>query len=153
MPLVAFYLRHFSADFIICMCEFDFRQAQPSRTLPGLAARLDVFGFEDFDREGLPALAFAGSSVSSLESASLEPPSSMPRAPKAAGVARSGLQSLRRGDEVQRALKHRMEPSEVDAGFPLGLEASAEVTRRASDHRGCQVGASVNRPPSAKPML
>ena len=28
MPLVAFCLRHFSADFIICMCEFDFRQAQ-----------------------------------------------------------------------------------------------------------------------------
>jgi hypothetical protein len=28
MPLVAFCLRHFVADFIICMCEFDFRQAQ-----------------------------------------------------------------------------------------------------------------------------
>src|SRR5258708_8348254 len=28
MLLVAFCLRHFSADFIICMCEFDFRQAQ-----------------------------------------------------------------------------------------------------------------------------
>jgi hypothetical protein len=28
IPLVAFYLRHFSADFIICTCEFDFRQAQ-----------------------------------------------------------------------------------------------------------------------------
>ncbi len=28
MPLVAFCLRHFLADFIICMCEFDFRQAQ-----------------------------------------------------------------------------------------------------------------------------
>ncbi|HWX28061.1 MAG TPA: hypothetical protein VNZ53_11585 [Steroidobacteraceae bacterium] len=28
MPLVAFCLRHFSADFIICMCVFDFRQAQ-----------------------------------------------------------------------------------------------------------------------------
>src|SRR5258707_9249758 len=28
MPLVAFCLRHFSAGFIICMCEFDFRQAQ-----------------------------------------------------------------------------------------------------------------------------
>src|SRR6202790_2190303 len=28
MPLGAFYLRHFSADFIICMCVFDFRQAQ-----------------------------------------------------------------------------------------------------------------------------
>jgi hypothetical protein len=27
MPLVAFCLRHFSADFIICMCELDFRQA------------------------------------------------------------------------------------------------------------------------------
>jgi hypothetical protein len=26
--LVAFCLRHFLADFIICMCEFDFRQAQ-----------------------------------------------------------------------------------------------------------------------------
>ena len=30
MPLVAFCLRHFLTDFIICMCEFDFRQAQPS---------------------------------------------------------------------------------------------------------------------------
>src|ERR1700719_3374222 len=28
IPLVAFCLRHFLADFIICMCEFDFRQAQ-----------------------------------------------------------------------------------------------------------------------------
>jgi hypothetical protein len=28
MPLVAFCLSHFLADFIICMCEFDFRQAQ-----------------------------------------------------------------------------------------------------------------------------
>src|SRR5258708_4954237 len=27
IPLVAFCLRHFLADFIICMCEFDFRQA------------------------------------------------------------------------------------------------------------------------------
>src|SRR3984885_1446487 len=31
MPLVAFCLSHFSADFIICMCEFDFRQAHVSR--------------------------------------------------------------------------------------------------------------------------
>ncbi len=31
MPLVAFCLRHFLADFIICMCEFDFRQAQEGR--------------------------------------------------------------------------------------------------------------------------
>src|SRR5258706_4033644 len=30
IPLVAFCLRHFLADFIICMCEFDFRQAQVS---------------------------------------------------------------------------------------------------------------------------
>jgi hypothetical protein len=30
IPLVAFCLRHFLADFIICMCEFDFRQAHPS---------------------------------------------------------------------------------------------------------------------------
>src|SRR6266404_4010197 len=28
IPLVAFCRRHFLADFIICMCEFDFRQAQ-----------------------------------------------------------------------------------------------------------------------------
>jgi hypothetical protein len=27
MPLAEFCLRHFLADFIICMCEFDFRQA------------------------------------------------------------------------------------------------------------------------------
>src|SRR5260370_13355535 len=27
IPLVAFCLRHFLADFIICMCEFEFRQA------------------------------------------------------------------------------------------------------------------------------
>src|SRR3977135_2359988 len=31
MPLVAFYLSHFLADFIICMCVFDFRQAQVNR--------------------------------------------------------------------------------------------------------------------------
>ena len=31
-PLVAFCLRHFLADFIICMCEFDFRQAQGYQT-------------------------------------------------------------------------------------------------------------------------
>jgi hypothetical protein len=30
MPLVAFCLRHFSADFIICTCEFEFRQAHPT---------------------------------------------------------------------------------------------------------------------------
>src|SRR3982074_881244 len=29
LPWGAFYPRHFSADFIICMCVFDFRQAQP----------------------------------------------------------------------------------------------------------------------------
>jgi hypothetical protein len=28
IPLVALCLRHFLADFIFCMCEFDFRQAQ-----------------------------------------------------------------------------------------------------------------------------
>jgi hypothetical protein len=28
--LAAFCLRHFLADFIICMCEFDFQQAHPS---------------------------------------------------------------------------------------------------------------------------
>jgi hypothetical protein len=33
IPLVAFCLRHFLADFIICMCEFDFRQAQARRPL------------------------------------------------------------------------------------------------------------------------
>jgi hypothetical protein len=31
MPLVAFCLSHFLADFIICMCEFDFQQAQQPR--------------------------------------------------------------------------------------------------------------------------
>ena len=31
VPLVAFWLRQFSADSIICMCEFDFRQTQVSR--------------------------------------------------------------------------------------------------------------------------
>ena len=35
MPLVAFCLRHFSADFIICMCEFEFRQAQVSLDVRG----------------------------------------------------------------------------------------------------------------------
>jgi hypothetical protein len=29
MPLVAFCLRHFLADFIICMYEFDFQQVVP----------------------------------------------------------------------------------------------------------------------------
>jgi hypothetical protein len=39
IPLAAFCLRHFLADFIICMCEFDFRQAQGPATasLPHLA--------------------------------------------------------------------------------------------------------------------
>src|SRR5712664_1721400 len=32
MPLVALCLRHFWADFIICMCVFDFRQAQAERS-------------------------------------------------------------------------------------------------------------------------
>jgi hypothetical protein len=36
MPLVAFWLSHFLADFIICMCEFDFRQAQLALTILGL---------------------------------------------------------------------------------------------------------------------
>src|ERR1700682_5061792 len=31
IPLAAFCLRHFLADFIICMCEFDFQQAHPVR--------------------------------------------------------------------------------------------------------------------------
>src|SRR6202043_1131028 len=31
IPLVAFCLHHFLADFIICMCEFDFRQAHLAR--------------------------------------------------------------------------------------------------------------------------
>src|SRR5258706_16146555 len=46
MPLVAFCLRHFLADFIICMCEFDFRQAQlfaTARTLLVLSASLMSF--------------------------------------------------------------------------------------------------------------
>src|SRR3984893_6642567 len=53
IPLAAFCLRHFLADFIICMCEFDFRQAsgdgkrsvaewpklpRPSSTLPKLTS-------------------------------------------------------------------------------------------------------------------
>jgi hypothetical protein len=55
MPLVAFCLRHFLADFIICMCEFDFRQAQ---RLPPLLAAEDshlthatvIKGMSDGDR-------------------------------------------------------------------------------------------------------
>ena len=38
MPLVAFCLRHFLADFIICMCEFDFRQAQACDWLSAVRA-------------------------------------------------------------------------------------------------------------------
>jgi hypothetical protein len=34
MPLVAFCLSHFLADSIICMCVFDFRQAQGSGSAP-----------------------------------------------------------------------------------------------------------------------
>ena len=33
----AFCLRHFLADFIICMCEFDFRQAQVTALLAFLS--------------------------------------------------------------------------------------------------------------------
>jgi integrase len=36
MPLVAFCLRHFLADFIICTCEFEFRQAQAPETKAAL---------------------------------------------------------------------------------------------------------------------
>jgi hypothetical protein len=39
MPLVAFWLRQFSADFIICMCEFDFRQTQSGRGSTGWRKR------------------------------------------------------------------------------------------------------------------
>src|SRR3981081_4483163 len=38
MPLVALCLRHFLADFIICMCEFDFRQAQLLNDRPVVGA-------------------------------------------------------------------------------------------------------------------
>src|ERR1700694_4845344 len=41
MPLGAFYLRHFSADFIICMCVFDFRQAQDVGERKGQSRRFD----------------------------------------------------------------------------------------------------------------
>ena len=44
MPLVAFCLSHFLADSIICMCDFDFRQAQGSEpgTMPAdKGVRLD----------------------------------------------------------------------------------------------------------------
>ena len=34
MPLVALRLRHFLADSIICMCVFDFRQAQVAAASP-----------------------------------------------------------------------------------------------------------------------
>jgi hypothetical protein len=37
MQLVAFCLRHFSADFIICTCEFEFRQAQGPTCGPNVA--------------------------------------------------------------------------------------------------------------------
>jgi len=33
MPLVAFCLCHFLADFIICTCEFEFRQAREASRL------------------------------------------------------------------------------------------------------------------------
>ena len=43
IPLVAFCLRHFLADFIICMCEFDFRQAQvPVECFTQLSRHQDV---------------------------------------------------------------------------------------------------------------
>src|ERR1700681_1858597 len=54
MPLVAFYLRHFSADFIICTCEFDFRQAQVEEIKPegfsSLDGVIDVFDHVRFVR-------------------------------------------------------------------------------------------------------
>jgi hypothetical protein len=42
IPLVAFCLRHFLADFIICMCEFDFRQAQPNASTTNLRIVLTI---------------------------------------------------------------------------------------------------------------
>jgi hypothetical protein len=51
MPLVAFCLRHFLADFIICMCEFDFRQAQASdgiRMKVSEKGALSVYGMGRF---------------------------------------------------------------------------------------------------------
>jgi hypothetical protein len=44
MPLVAFYLSHFLADFIICMCELDFRQARPAPQLALAANTNGGFG-------------------------------------------------------------------------------------------------------------
>src|SRR6202795_1318173 len=45
IPLVAFCLRHFLADFIICMCEFDFRQAQVAT----LAEAIPLMGPDAYD--------------------------------------------------------------------------------------------------------
>src|ERR1700730_2029584 len=58
IPLVAFCLRHFLADFIICMCEFDFRQAQPLQALRekriehGLERRIRHFAHPVEERRG-----------------------------------------------------------------------------------------------------
>jgi hypothetical protein len=48
IPLVAFCLRHCLADFIICMCEFDFRQAQ-------LGYEVYRFGANEFVGNGYEA--------------------------------------------------------------------------------------------------
>ncbi len=53
MPSVAFCLRHFSADFIICTCEFEFRQAHhpappPAKALhPASRTRFSGLGWAD----------------------------------------------------------------------------------------------------------
>src|SRR5258708_4928984 len=52
MLLVALCRRHFSADFIICMCEFDFRQAQgidrvPLRVERKRIGRVPAFDLDD----------------------------------------------------------------------------------------------------------
>ena len=46
MPLVAFCLRHFSKDFIICTCEFELRQAQAmERDVRSQYNEITIFNF------------------------------------------------------------------------------------------------------------
>src|SRR6202011_1361912 len=49
MPLVAFCLSHFSADFIIGTCEFEFRLAQVAVNMAPIVLRIAFFGVSVLD--------------------------------------------------------------------------------------------------------
>ena len=100
IPLVAFCLRHFLADFIICMCEFDFRQAHRSHQ-PGID----------------------GSARDSPER-STSPPAN-PQTSALAFIKEASLTSWRSGARDPRAVTRiaRTDPAKVSSQGPALFEA------------------------------